>query len=147
MARSRGFTWVSRRNIWDASATPSGISVSGVYVFMYIHTTHIHIRSLAPTNSHGARVVGYGPFSLCVIHKEGLCPSSGDISRLMMMTIKIDRLPFKFRFMLKHPTAWSELKVSFMFMTRWVSIVLLVEVKILCGTILDTKLSKLTKRV
>jgi hypothetical protein len=30
-------------------------------------------------------VVGYGPFSLCVIHKEGLCPSSKDINRLMMM--------------------------------------------------------------
>jgi hypothetical protein len=29
-------------------------------------------------------VVGYGLFSLCVIHKEGLCPSSGDINRLMM---------------------------------------------------------------
>jgi hypothetical protein len=27
----------------------------------------------------------YGPFSLCVIHKESLCPSSGDINRLMMM--------------------------------------------------------------
>jgi hypothetical protein len=26
-------------------------------------------------------VVGYGPFSLCVIHKEGLCPNSGDINR------------------------------------------------------------------
>jgi hypothetical protein len=25
-------------------------------------------------------VVGYAPFSLCVIHKEGLCPSSGDIN-------------------------------------------------------------------
>jgi hypothetical protein len=23
-------------------------------------------------------MVGYGPFSLCVIHKEGLCTSSGD---------------------------------------------------------------------
>jgi hypothetical protein len=31
--------------------------------------------------------VGYGPFSLCVIHKEGLCPSSGDINRLMMKII------------------------------------------------------------
>jgi hypothetical protein len=31
------------------------------------------------------RVVGYGPFCLWVIHKEGLCPSSGDINRLMMM--------------------------------------------------------------
>jgi hypothetical protein len=30
-------------------------------------------------------VVGYGPFSLYVIHKEGLCPSSGGINRLMMM--------------------------------------------------------------
>jgi hypothetical protein len=27
---------------------------------------------------------GYGPFSSCV-HKEGQCPSSGDINRLMMM--------------------------------------------------------------
>jgi hypothetical protein len=33
--------------------------------------------------SHWARVVGYGPFSLWV--KEGLCSSSGDIDRLMMM--------------------------------------------------------------
>jgi hypothetical protein len=31
-------------------------------------------------------VVGYGPFSLWVIHKEGLCPSSEDINRLMMTT-------------------------------------------------------------
>jgi hypothetical protein len=37
------------------------------------------------TNPHWARVVGYGLFSLCVIHKKGLCPSSGDIHRLMMM--------------------------------------------------------------
>jgi hypothetical protein len=29
-------------------------------------------------------VVGYGPFFLYVIYKEGLCPSSGDINRLMM---------------------------------------------------------------
>jgi hypothetical protein len=28
---------------------------------------------------------GYGPFSLCAIHKEDLCPSSGDINSLMMM--------------------------------------------------------------
>jgi hypothetical protein len=44
------------------------------------------LQSLAPTNPHWARVVGYGPFSLWVIHKEGLCPSSGDINRLMIMT-------------------------------------------------------------
>jgi hypothetical protein len=39
---------------------------------------------LAPTNPHWARLVGYGPFSLCVIHKESLFPSSGNINRLMM---------------------------------------------------------------
>jgi hypothetical protein len=43
----------------------------------------LHLQSLAPTNPHWACVVDYGPFSLCVIHKEGL--SSGDINRLMMM--------------------------------------------------------------
>jgi hypothetical protein len=32
---------------------------------------------------HWARVVGYGPFSLCVIYIEALWPSSGDINRLM----------------------------------------------------------------
>jgi hypothetical protein len=31
--------------------------------------------------------MGYGLFSLCVIHKEGLWPSSGDINRQMMMMI------------------------------------------------------------
>jgi hypothetical protein len=41
--------------------------------------------SLAPTNPHWARVVGHGLFSLCVIHKEGLCPRSGDINMLKMM--------------------------------------------------------------
>jgi hypothetical protein len=30
-------------------------------------------------------VVGYGPFSLCVIYKEGECPSNGDINELMMV--------------------------------------------------------------
>jgi DNA repair exonuclease SbcCD ATPase subunit len=30
-------------------------------------------------------VVGYGPFSLCVIHKAGLCLSGGGINRLMMI--------------------------------------------------------------
>jgi hypothetical protein len=47
--------------------------------------SRLHLQSLAPTNPHWARVVGYGPFSLWVIHMEGLCPSSGDINRLMMM--------------------------------------------------------------
>jgi hypothetical protein len=32
-------------------------------------------------------ILTISPFSLCVIHKEGLCPSSGDIDRLIMMMI------------------------------------------------------------
>jgi hypothetical protein len=35
----------------------------------------LHLQSLAPTNPHWARVVGNGPFSLCLFHKEGLCPA------------------------------------------------------------------------
>jgi hypothetical protein len=34
----------------------------------------LNLQSLAHTNPHWTRVVGYGPFFLCVIHKEGLCP-------------------------------------------------------------------------
>jgi hypothetical protein len=37
------------------------------------HWFRLHLQSLALTNPHWARVVGYGPFSLYVIHKEGLC--------------------------------------------------------------------------
>jgi hypothetical protein len=44
-----------------------------------------HVKPLAPTNPPWARVVGYGPFILWVIHKEGLCPSSVNINMLMMM--------------------------------------------------------------
>jgi hypothetical protein len=40
---------------------------------------------IVPTIPHWASVVGYGPFSLCVIHEEDLCPSSGGINRLMMI--------------------------------------------------------------
>jgi hypothetical protein len=46
------------------------------------------LQSLAPTNPHSARVLGYGSFSLWVIHKEGLlCFSSGDINRMMMIRL------------------------------------------------------------
>jgi hypothetical protein len=53
------------------------------------HWSRLYLQSLTPTNPHWARVVGYGPFSLCIIHKEGLCTSSGDINRLMMMMIHL----------------------------------------------------------
>jgi hypothetical protein len=46
--------------------------------------SRVLLQSLTSTNPHWARVVGYGPFSLWVIHKEDLCPGSGDINRLMM---------------------------------------------------------------
>jgi hypothetical protein len=48
----------------------------------------LHLQFLVPTKPHETRVVGYDPFSLWVIHKEGLCPSSGHINRLMMMMMK-----------------------------------------------------------
>jgi hypothetical protein len=48
----------------------------------------LHLQSLAPTDPHWVRVEAYGPFSLCVIHKEG----SGDINRLMMMMMTYYRL-------------------------------------------------------
>jgi hypothetical protein len=41
--------------------------------------SRLHSQSLAPSNPHWARVVVYGPFSLCVIHKEGLCPLIGTL--------------------------------------------------------------------
>jgi hypothetical protein len=45
------------------------------------------ILVVPPTNPHWASMVDYGPISLCVIHKEGLCPSSGDMNGLMMINI------------------------------------------------------------
>jgi hypothetical protein len=44
------------------------------------------VKPLVQTVNRGRRG-GLWPFSLCVIHKEGLCPSSGDINRLMMIDV------------------------------------------------------------
>jgi hypothetical protein len=49
-------------------------------VFRLLSRHNIFKFMLLPTNSHWPRVVGYGPFSLCVIHKQGLCPSNGGIN-------------------------------------------------------------------
>jgi hypothetical protein len=58
-----------------------------------IYTLYIIvICTFATTNQHRARVVGYGAFSLCVMHKEGMCASSGGINRLMMMMMALDKL-------------------------------------------------------
>jgi hypothetical protein len=47
------------------------------------------LQSLALINTQIARVVVYGPFSLYVIHKEGLRFISVDVNRLMMMMIPL----------------------------------------------------------
>jgi hypothetical protein len=47
--------------------------------------SRLYLQSLTSNNPLWARVVGSGPFSLCVIDKEGLCPSTGSINGLMMM--------------------------------------------------------------
>jgi hypothetical protein len=52
--------------------------------------SRLHLQWLALTNPHWAHVVGYDPFSLYVIHKDGLCPRSGDVNRLMMKDTYID---------------------------------------------------------
>jgi hypothetical protein len=36
---------------------------------------------------HICPALGYGPFSLCVIHKEDVCPSSWDINTLSSMKV------------------------------------------------------------
>jgi hypothetical protein len=54
----------------------------------------------------------YGPFSLCVIHKEGLCPSSGDINGLMMnvtLTFYLERVAMTFRIFLRDTHVFSKI--------------------------------------
>jgi hypothetical protein len=73
------------------------ISSSGASEGTLSRWSRLRLKLLDPTNPHWTRVVGCGPFSLCVIHKEGLVPSSGDINRLMMMIMMIMILLFKIR--------------------------------------------------
>jgi hypothetical protein len=75
----------SSLSFWELHTHNSRLGVCKL-LFITI-CSHYHTNT---TNPHWARVVGYCPFALCVIHKEGLCPSSGNINRLMMMmTIQI----------------------------------------------------------
>jgi hypothetical protein len=50
------------------------------------HVKPLILAAFAIANTHQSALGprGYGPFFLCVIHKEGLCLCSGDINRLMM---------------------------------------------------------------
>jgi hypothetical protein len=70
------------RRVWSSDGSP---------IMFYIATeitlsrwSWMHMQ-LVPTNQHWARMLGYSPFSLYVIHKEGLCPSSIDMNKLMMV--------------------------------------------------------------
>jgi hypothetical protein len=78
------------------------LSICQSVSFFCIETKrHQHVRpllQLAPTNSHRARVVGYGPFALCVIHKEGLYPSSVRINALKMTLESIIEVLYKTAF-------------------------------------------------
>jgi hypothetical protein len=73
------------------------------------------MQSLASTNPHWARVVHYSPFSLCVIHKKGLCPTSGDTNRLMMMMMTHDHL--RVRSTALHAIHFSSF--SYPYPTKW----------------------------
>jgi hypothetical protein len=52
-----------------------------------------HVKPLVPaafaavSTHQPALVVSHGPSFLCVIHKEGLCPSSGYINKLSMIVL------------------------------------------------------------
>jgi hypothetical protein len=76
-----GKMWVS----WTNYETIKFLRLVGNFDHFAIKYRFDYEYLTVPSNPHWARVVDYGPFSLCVIHKEGLCPSSGDINRLMMM--------------------------------------------------------------
>jgi hypothetical protein len=67
------------------------------------------------TNPHWARVVGYGPFFICVIHTKGLCPSSGDNIRLLMMMMLSTGLHCKHKssFSYPYPTKWGRYNMFF----------------------------------
>jgi hypothetical protein len=58
-----------------------------------------HVKPLVPAAfavvSTHQPALGYGPFSLYVIHKEGLCLSSGNINKLMMMMHTEIKLSFQ----------------------------------------------------
>jgi hypothetical protein len=73
---ARRIGWVTKNLLSRAPpcfGTHSKLLVPAAFVVVSTHQPH------------WAHVVGYGPFSLCVIHKESQCPSSGGINRLMMM--------------------------------------------------------------
>jgi hypothetical protein len=70
-----------------AEDRPRWRAIGEAYVEQWLMMTMMMKDTPIRTNLHWARVVGCGPFSL-LIHKQGLCSSSGDIVRLMMRVLK-----------------------------------------------------------
>jgi hypothetical protein len=76
IALKRGIAQVKQR--WSAIGWVTTNLLSQILPCFERHVKPLVPAALAvvaPTNPHLARVVGYDPFSLCVIHKEGLCPA------------------------------------------------------------------------
>jgi hypothetical protein len=61
------------------------MSAAGKNRFIFFELRLNTLTAFVPTNPGCVRVVGYGPFSLFVNHKDGLCPNSRDIKMMMMM--------------------------------------------------------------
>jgi hypothetical protein len=85
--RSRKLSNALNGQSWDGWPKPYHLELLRASEGTLSRWSRLHLQSLPPTNPHWARVVGYGPFPLWLIHKEGLCPSSGNINRLMMKYI------------------------------------------------------------
>jgi hypothetical protein len=88
--RNNNTNWDTRAKILSCTERPCierALCHVRVILFFMKATMTLHDAtwSLQCTNPHWARLMGYGLFSLCVMHKKGLCPSSGDINRLLMM--------------------------------------------------------------
>jgi hypothetical protein len=82
------FHYVFQKSLQGLSVSSMCVQIQNYFRFSLqiskvIDTNYYMVN---PTNAHWARVVDYGQFSLCVIHKEGLCPSSAGINGLMMIT-------------------------------------------------------------
>jgi hypothetical protein len=90
--RSRKLSNALNAQSWDGWPKPYHLELLRASEGTLSRWFRLHLQSLAPTNPHWARVVGYGPSSLWVIHKEGLCPSSGDSNRLMMIMYVVSRV-------------------------------------------------------
>jgi hypothetical protein len=86
--RSRKLSSALNGQSWDRWPKPYHVELLRASEGTLSRWSRLHLRSLAPTNPHC-----YGPFSLWVgIHKEGLCPSSGDINRLMIVMMFVHTL-------------------------------------------------------